>query len=107
MTNSNISRLTESFKPAQYENSFLLSFEGIEGSGKSTQIKLLTEALEKSNYTVTYFREPGGTEFGEILRSAILKSETPITPLAEANLFAASRALLLHEKVIPRLKQKN
>lgn len=107
MTDSTISKLIQSFKPAQYNNSFLLSFEGIEGSGKSTQIKLLTQALQKSNYKVTYFREPGGTDFGETLRSAILKSEQTIAPLAEAHLFAASRAQLLFQEVLPRLNQKN
>ncbi len=89
------------------QDSFLLSFEGIEGSGKSTQIQLLTQKLEASNYTVEYFREPGGTSFGEKLRSTILESTTPINPLAEANLFAASRAQLLSEKVLPLLSKKN
>ena len=102
-----LSKLTKAFTPKNYENSYLLSFEGIEGSGKSTQIKLLTQALEKLDYTVTYFREPGGTDFGEKLRSAILESKMAIDPLAEANLFAASRAQLLFEKVIPLLKTKN
>ena len=88
-------------------DSFLLSFEGIEGSGKSTQIQMLTKKLEASNYTVKYFREPGGTSFGEKLRSTILESTTPINPLAEANLFAASRAQLLSEKVLPLLGKKN
>jgi dTMP kinase len=107
MTNNDISNFIQYFEPAKYENSFLLSFEGIEGSGKSTQIKLLTEALQSSNYDVTYYREPGGTSFGEKLRSAILESDSPIDPLAEANLFAASRAQLLVEKVLPILAKKN
>jgi dTMP kinase len=87
--------------------SFLLSFEGIEGSGKSTQIQLLTEKLKTENKNVTYLREPGGTEFGEKLRSAILESTQELHPLAEANLFASARAQLLFEKVIPLLSKEN
>jgi dTMP kinase len=107
MIKNDISYLTKHFEAVQYNNSFLLSFEGIEGSGKSTQIKLLTERLQDSNYQVTYFREPGGTAFGEKLRTAILESKSAIDPLAEANLFAASRAQLLFEKVIPVMAQTN
>jgi dTMP kinase len=58
----------------KHPSSFLISFEGIEGSGKSTQIQLLSEELKQKNFNVTYLREPGGTEFGEKLRSAILES---------------------------------
>jgi dTMP kinase len=87
--------------------SYLISFEGIEGSGKSTQIKLLKEHLEQKNYRVLLLREPGGTAFGENLRSAILNSDEKIFPLSEAFLFAASRTQLLNEKVLPFLDQKN
>jgi dTMP kinase len=87
--------------------SFLLSFEGIEGSGKSTQIQLLTEKLKTQNKNVTYLREPGGTQFGEKLRSAILESSTELHPLAEAHLFASARAQILFEKVMPTLEREN
>lgn len=107
MTNTEIEKLSNCFKAKTYKNSYLVSFEGIEGSGKSTQIKLFTEFLKSKNKNVHYFREPGGTEFGEKLRSTILESKTPIYPLAEAHLFAASRAQLLSEKVIPILEQEN
>jgi dTMP kinase len=99
--------LLNNFKPKSYDNTFLLSFEGIEGSGKSTQIKRLTQKLKDSDYEVSYFREPGGTKFGEKLRSAILESDSPIDPLAEANLFAASRAQLLSQIVLPILEKPN
>ena len=107
MTNYNLEDFKPYFKPNSYKNTYLISFEGIEGSGKSTQIKKFTEYLKSKNQDVHYFREPGGTKFGEKLREAILDSDSPIHPLAEANLFAASRAQLLSEKVIPLLEKEN
>ena len=85
--------------------SYFLSLEGIEGSGKSTQIKFLEKILIKKGFRVLCLREPGGTEFGERLREAILKSSTPLHPLAECHLFLASRAQLLKEKILPFLLQ--
>jgi dTMP kinase len=104
---NDLNELKTYFKPIKYKNTFLISFEGIEGSGKSTQIKSFTEYLKSRGQSVHYFREPGGTKFGEKLRQAILESDSPIHPLAEANLFAASRAQLLSQKVIPLLEQEN
>lgn len=95
------------FNERNFKSSFLISFEGIEGSGKSTQIKLLTDFFKSKNKNITYFREPGGTTFGENLRKSILESKSPIDPLAEAYLFASSRAQLLTEKVIPLLEKEN
>ena len=98
-----------SFKPNFFdkEHIIFLSFEGIEGSGKSTQIKLLKESLEcHTDFNIYHFREPGGTDFGENLRSAVLGSKNKIAPLSEAHLFAASRCQLLTEKVIPLNGQK-
>jgi dTMP kinase len=83
--------------------SFFLSLEGIEGSGKSTQIKHLEKILTDKGFRVLTLREPGGTEFGEKLREAILQSKTPLHPIAECHLFLASRAQLLHEKILPFL----
>jgi dTMP kinase len=89
-------------------NGTLLSFEGIEGCGKTTQIQMLSKALTDSGYNVTCLREPGGTKFGEKLRSAILASDEPLAPAAEAMLFASSRAQLLHQVILPKLQnQKN
>jgi dTMP kinase len=85
-------------------DSLFISMEGIEGSGKSTQIKSIAKFLEDNGYQVLTLREPGGTKFGEGLRSAILGSEHSLHPLAEAYLFAASRAQLLNEKILPFLK---
>jgi dTMP kinase len=91
-------------KIQQNSKSYLFSFEGIEGSGKTTQIELLKSYLESKDYKVLCLREPGGTQFGEKLRQSILNSETAIHPLAEAHLFAASRAQLISEKIVPFLK---
>ena len=82
----------------------MLSFEGIEGAGKSTHINKLKEDLENEGYTVFITREPGGTKFGEKLREAILCSDVPLGPIAEAHLFASSRAQLLKELTLEKLK---
>lgn len=87
-------------------DSHFISFEGIEGSGKSTQIKILKNFLEEKGYQVLLLREPGGSSFGEKLRAAILDSQTPLSPLAEAHLFASSRAQLLFEKILPFLEKE-
>ncbi len=98
--------ILQDFHQYPQRDSLFISFEGIEGSGKSTQIKLLSEYFEQNGHQVITFREPGGTKFGEGLREAILQSDTPLHPMAEAHLFASSRAQLLHQEIIPRLKQK-
>jgi len=94
------------FHPPAAKGLFI-SFEGIEGAGKSTQIKLLTEKLEKQGMNVLCVREPGGTRFGEKLRQAILHSTKPLHPYSEALLFASSRGQLLHEKILPHLEKEN
>ncbi len=82
---------------------FLLSFEGSEGCGKSTQIRLLKERLEKSGREVVVLREPGGTEIGESIRHLLqhAKEGHAMTSEAELLLFAASRAQIVREKIRP------
>lgn len=82
---------------------FLLSFEGSEGCGKSTQIRLLKDRLEKSGRQVEVLREPGGTEIGESIRHLLqhAKEARAMTPEAELLLFAASRAQIVREKIRP------
>ena len=99
--------LIDSFRAPEFPGSFFLSFEGIEGAGKSTQIIRLKNYLEKNNYRVIVLREPGGTAFGEKLRQAILDTKSDITPLAEAHLFASSRAQLLTEVTLKELATPN
>lgn len=99
--------LLNAFRAPAFPGSFFLSFEGIEGAGKSTQITRLKNYLEKKNFRVLILREPGGTPFGEKLRQAILETKTEISPLAEAHLFAASRSQLLTEVILTELAVPN
>lgn len=100
---SDLNLLINSLRPPETPGSFLISLEGIEGCGKTTQIKKITEYLEEKRKRVLCLREPGGTIFGEKLRLAILESNTSIHPLAECHLFLAARAQLLSEKILPFL----
>jgi dTMP kinase len=95
--------LLKKFRAPETPGSFFLSFEGIEGSGKTTQISEIEAYLKTRNKRVLVLREPGGSAFGEKLRQAILGSQTPLHPLAECHLFLSSRAQLLNEKILPFL----
>lgn len=95
------------YKNPKTDGGLFLSLEGIEGSGKTTQIKNIEQYLKDKGKRVLTLREPGGTLFGEKLREAILQSEVPLHPLAECHLFLASRAQLLKEKILPFLEEKN
>lgn len=96
-------QLLETFNTPSCDQSFFISLEGIEGAGKSSHISRLKDYLNNKGYDVIVIREPGGTTFGEKMRNAILQSEVPLHPLAEAHLFASSRAQLLHETILPKL----
>ena len=83
-----------------------LSFEGIDGSGKTTQVARLAEALRERGHEVVSLREPGGTDLGERIRSLLLDpSDEPPVPLAELLLFSAARAQILSICVIPALER--
>lgn len=81
----------------------LITFEGIDGSGKSTQAKLLVERLQSLHVPVLFVREPGGTDLSEHVRSILLDPALEISPLAELMLFSAARAQLVEERVAPEL----
>ena len=79
-----------------------VSFEGVDGSGKSTQARLLAERLREEGREVVLTREPGGTTLGEQVRTLLLHGEH-VAPWAEAALFAAARAQLVDEVIRPAL----
>ncbi|MGO8765507.1 MAG: dTMP kinase [Limisphaerales bacterium] len=83
----------------------LISFEGTEGSGKSTQVELLARRLRRLEYRVRTLREPGGTPIGEEIRHTLKHSEAneAMTPEAELLLMNASRAQLVREVIRPAL----
>lgn len=84
----------------------LITFEGFEGSGKSTQIKLLADFLRENKYPVVFLREPGSTRIGERLRRILLnKNNASMSETAELLLYLASRAQMVEEKIIPALKK--
>jgi dTMP kinase len=79
-----------------------VTFEGVDGSGKSTQARLLAEKLRSEGREVVLAREPGGTQLGERIRDLLLHGDEP-APWAEASLFADARAQLVDEVVRPAL----
>lgn len=84
---------------------FFLTFEGLDGSGKTTQLHLLEAHLRAEGHAVVTLRQPGGTRLGDRLRSLLLDSrpEAPITPLAELALMFADRAQSIAEVIEPAL----
>ena len=83
----------------------LIAFEGVEGSGKSTQLELLRQTLEGRDIEVVVTREPGGTPAGERVRALLLDPEVELHPRAEALLFAAARAELVEAVIRPALER--
>lgn len=80
-----------------------ITFEGGEGSGKTTQIHLLDERLRQLGYAVLTTREPGGTPLGEKLRALLLDVNSPVEPHAELLLYAADRAQHVATLIRPAL----
>ncbi|BAF58243.1 thymidylate kinase [Pelotomaculum thermopropionicum SI] len=81
-------------------------FEGVDGSGKTTQIKLLGEKLESMGCPVVYTREPGGTRVGERIREILLNPlYGELVPWAEALLYAAARAQHVAQVILPALRE--
>lgn len=85
----------------------LIVFEGLDFTGKSTQVKLLADRLERIGYPVTVTREPGGTSIGERVREEILSKENAgLLPLSELLLFISCRAQLTAEVIVPALRER-
>ncbi len=82
-----------------------ITFEGIDGSGKSTQLRMLANELRIRGYNVLPTMEPGGTPLGRRVREAFLETEETVAPLAELLLFAADRAQHVNFLVKPALAE--
>ena len=83
----------------------LIVFEGPEGAGKSTQLRLLADWLGQRGKDVVAVREPGGTIVGDEIRRILLDPESDIVPRSEALLFMASRAQLVEKEIRPSLER--
>lgn len=81
-----------------------ITFEGIDGSGKSTQLRLLADFLEQAGCDVLLTREPGGTPVGNRLRAALLDAHEEVDPLTELLVFAADRAQHVRRVLRPALE---
>ena len=91
---------------AKPEKGAFLSVEGLDGSGKGTQIERLADALDRYGFEVIHSREPGGTPIGEKIREILLDREnTAMTAETEALLYAASRAQHVREKILPAVAE--
>ncbi len=97
-----------SFALKTISGGLLITFEGPDKAGKSTQLKLLAESLRNRGYKVTETREPGGTPLGEEIRRLVLQfKHESIADEAELLLFGASRAQLVRKLIEPELLQGN
>lgn len=85
------------------EQGWFITFEGPEGSGKSTQAKLLCQALTTHNIDYVFTREPGSTTIGETIRKLLLDTNSQIVPQAELFLYAAARAQNIQDNIQPAL----
>jgi dTMP kinase len=84
----------------------LITFEGIEGCGKSTQVDLLFDYLAGRDYRVIKTREPGGTAYGEALRDVALRKNIEVSPLSELLTIMAIRAQHVQELIMPALQDR-
>ena len=88
------------------KKSLFITFEGIDGCGKSTQANLLYKLLKNKGFSVILTREPGGTKLAESIRKILLDPKNKISPLAELFLYEASRAEHVNEIILPALRAK-
>jgi len=82
----------------------LITLEGPEGSGKSTQAGILSDWLRAEGFDPVLTREPGGTSLGSLIRKVLLEEDLAVNPRAEIFLYAADRAQHMAEVIIPALK---
>ncbi|MEP6706727.1 MAG: dTMP kinase [Pyrinomonadaceae bacterium] len=84
-----------------------ITFEGIDGSGKSTQLRLIASVLRMQGLEVVTTREPGGTTLGQQLRAALLDAQEQVDPLAELLVFAADRAQHVRRQLRPAIESNH
>ena len=82
-------------------NNKFISFEGIDGVGKTTQIELFLKKLKKNNYDYSLFREPGGTPLSEKIRDSLLDNNNKISNITETLLFLTARSDLVNKQIKP------
>lgn len=83
-----------------------INFEGVDGSGKTSVINIITTYLKNQGYDLEITREPGGTSISEQIRQILLNpNNTDILPITEAYLYASARAQHVFEKILPALKK--
>lgn len=83
---------------------YFISFEGLDGTGKTTQIARLADKLTKANLDVLTVFDPGSTPFGQECRK-LIKSSAQINPVSRLLLFSAARVELIHQQIIPALQE--
>ena len=84
-----------------------ITFEGVEGSGKTTQAQALVDWLSEQNIPHLFVREPGSTTVGEMIREVLLNpANKNMYPKCEVLLFLAARSQLIYEKILPALQQR-
>ena len=89
-----------------HRKGLFISFEGIDGSGKSVQAKRLFERLKKTGYAVLLIREPGGTVISESIRTILLDRQLQdMAIVTELLLYEAARAQLVYERIVPELNK--
>ena len=89
-------------------NGIFITFEGIDGSGKSTQANSLLRRVQEYGYKAVLFREPGGTRISEQIRQILLSTKhSEMAAITEVMLYSAARAQLTEEMVIPGLKEND
>ena len=90
------------------QNGIFVTFEGIDGSGKSTQANSLLRRIQENGYNAVLFREPGGTRISEQIRQILLSTKhSEMAVITEVMLYSAARAQLTEEMIIPGLKEND
>ena len=88
------------------KNKFI-TFEGVDGVGKTTQIDLFLKKIKENNFEYSLFREPGGTHLSEEIRNILLDNSNEISDITETLLFLTARSDLVNKKIKPKLEEGN